>query len=551
MGENSKVVVELTGESADLKQELEKSEGFVKKFGSVVKATMIAVGGAIAVGAIVSAGKEFVDIAAQQERANTRLNSVLEATGHAAGFSSDKLGEMAAAMHDMTGISKDVLKDSYAIIATFKNVRGDQFKETAMLAADMAEVLQSDVKGAAMQVAKALNDPIKGVSALADAGVSFTQQQQDMIAKMVEANDIVGAQKVILEELRGEFGGAAEAAGGTFSGQMAKMSETIRDVKGNIGEGLMPVLMEFMPLIEGLGEFVKNNSEVFKMWGKTLAQYISIGVGQFKQLFDFVVEVGVGTFTMFQVAIENWKDYAILAVSTYALAVVKHFETVKYILTEVLPTTLKWFADNWTSIFIDIGNFYKTVLDNMLDNAFKFGQALISYLQGDGFNFEWTGLTDGFKATLSELPEYAERTKSELEKSLESTMAESGARIGMAFEKRFKENMDAVKGLFRSERQELDNITADLDVQKADIASASKDKASKEKDKGSQSLAGSIEALQGLQQRISEAAASNNDPALDESKKQSSLLTDANSELRNMTGLLQDIRDRPGAVVLQ
>jgi hypothetical protein len=54
---------------------------------------------------------------------------------------------------------------------------------------------------------KALNDPIKGVTALQRVGVSFTKGQKDQIKSLEESGHHMQAQKVILRELNKEFVG--------------------------------------------------------------------------------------------------------------------------------------------------------------------------------------------------------------------------------------------------------------------------------------------------------------------------------------------------------
>jgi hypothetical protein len=71
--------------------------------------------------------------------------------------------------------------------------------------------LGTDLKGSAVQLGKALNDPIAGVGALSRVGVTFTETQKDMIKTMVEAGNVAGAQTLILDELGKEFGGSAKA----------------------------------------------------------------------------------------------------------------------------------------------------------------------------------------------------------------------------------------------------------------------------------------------------------------------------------------------------
>ena len=75
----------------------------------------------------------------------------------------------------------------------------------------MSPVLGTDASGSAIQLGKALNDPIKGITALTRVGVTFTEQQKDQITTLVESGKTIDAQKIILGELQKEFGGSAEA----------------------------------------------------------------------------------------------------------------------------------------------------------------------------------------------------------------------------------------------------------------------------------------------------------------------------------------------------
>jgi phage-related minor tail protein len=63
---------------------------------------------------------------------------------------------------------------------------------------DMSVALGTDASGSAIQLGKALNDPIKGVAALQKVGVSFTESQKEQIKTLVETGDTLGAQKIIL-----------------------------------------------------------------------------------------------------------------------------------------------------------------------------------------------------------------------------------------------------------------------------------------------------------------------------------------------------------------
>ena len=51
---------------------------------------------------------------------------------------------------------------------------------------------QGQASRSAIQVGKALNDPIKGVTALHRVGVQFTERRRDQIEALVESGDIAG-----------------------------------------------------------------------------------------------------------------------------------------------------------------------------------------------------------------------------------------------------------------------------------------------------------------------------------------------------------------------
>ena len=108
------------------------------------------------------------------------------------------------------------------------------------------------MQSATILVGKALNNPLKGITALTRAGVSFTEKQKDQIKAMVESGNIMGAQKLILGELGTEFGGAAKAAGTGFAGSMARAKDAVGDAFRAIGTSLLPTLTTMANYIDFL-----------------------------------------------------------------------------------------------------------------------------------------------------------------------------------------------------------------------------------------------------------------------------------------------------------
>jgi hypothetical protein len=191
--------------------------------------------------ATVNFGMTAIDAAESHIAAMKKLDAVFSATGGAAGLSAQQIDEYATALQRVTNFDGDVTIGAAAILATFREIKGDTFKQALSLMQDMSTVMGTDLNAAAVQVGKALNNPIEGLTALRRVGVSFTEQQKEQIKAMQAVGDIAGAQKLILGELGDEFGGASRAA--------ATATQQIRfllgDLTEQIGNDLLPAVELF------------------------------------------------------------------------------------------------------------------------------------------------------------------------------------------------------------------------------------------------------------------------------------------------------------------
>lgn len=248
--------------------------------------------------------KSSIEEASQWDTAMNQTQSVVASTGQAAGFTAEQLGDMASAMSassSMSLFSDDAILGAENVLATFTNIKGVSFEGATQAVLDISQALGTDLQGSAIQVGKALNDPIAGVTALSRVGVSFTDQQKALIKAMTETGDVAGAQKLILNELATEFGGSASGAVDTFAGQQVVLSEQFNDMKQTIGASLMPILSQLtgafsdklMPII---GDLVDNISyfldsftgEQIKGFTDQIGNFATIAEGAFYQAIDGV-----------------------------------------------------------------------------------------------------------------------------------------------------------------------------------------------------------------------------------------------------------------------
>lgn len=202
--------------------------------------------------ALLRAGRRFVDLAMESAEVEARRNQVLRATAQSAGFNAAQLDRQARSLQRVTTVSDEAVTAAQSVMLTFTQVRGDVFEKGIEAALDMAEVFGTDLKNATVQLGKALNDPLRGLTALRRIGVSFNEEQKNQIAAFVKTNRLAEAQAVILNELKAEFGGVAEAAAKSEAGGLKQFENRLRDLEESLGEGIMPYLNQVVEISEKL-----------------------------------------------------------------------------------------------------------------------------------------------------------------------------------------------------------------------------------------------------------------------------------------------------------
>lgn len=232
----------------------------------------VSLGTLFTTGALAAGLKQAISDFSEAESIAARLEAVLNATGWAAGMSGTQIQELSGSLQDLSRFEDDAITRAQTLLLTFRNIKGDVFRDAVAAMLDMATILGGDLSGTAMQLGKALNDPVTGLNALRRAGVSFTEEQKATIKSMVELGDVAGAQQIILAELRAEFGGAAAADAKTTAGAIDQLKnawgELSEIVGGSLGGWLKPTLeywverlraiRDLMPKDDGAGAAVRG-----------------------------------------------------------------------------------------------------------------------------------------------------------------------------------------------------------------------------------------------------------------------------------------------------
>ena len=229
--------------------------------------------------AVVLAVKNLTDAYSNQIKADEKLSSALQATKGAVGLTKGELAGMATEMSRLTGIADEAITEAQALMVTFTQIGAEVFPDAISAAADMSAMFGQDLQQSVIQLGTALNDPIAGVGRLKRIGISFTQDQKNMIEGFMEQNDIMSAQKVILDELNAEFGGVAENMGQTWPQKAQRFHNAITDGKEILGEyiteGIDPVITKLTEFIEKAADARKAQKGFNDVWSDEGADNIS------------------------------------------------------------------------------------------------------------------------------------------------------------------------------------------------------------------------------------------------------------------------------------
>ena len=425
------------GALSKIGQLADSAKGSLGKLGTIGGAALAGIGGIAldvgkdALGGVANFFTTAVQGSMDYQKALAQTEAVIKSTGGAAGITVKEMEDTARALSAVSGQSlftDDQLLGAQNVLATFTEIKGANFGAATGAIADISQALGQDLQSSAIQVGKALNDPVAGISALSRVGVSFTDDQKAMIESMVEAGDVAGAQEIILAELGREFGGSAAAAAGTFSGQMTVMSEKLEDAKGAIGDALLPMLTEMigifdqhvMPIITDvtarIGEFFQSINDNGGVMGNlegirdVIMEFVD-GNPIIQRLIDLWNVLSDSVKSLFADSVELASDDSVQSWMSHLLGIL---EQVALIIIDVVIVAINLLSGAF-SLLVDgiiiFADAMKPIFDYVYPKLEEFLGAISKLLRGD-FTGAWndikrlvSGIWDDIKSKTSEVTE--------------------------------------------------------------------------------------------------------------------------------------------------
>ena len=204
------------------------------------------------------------------EKLTTQTNAALKSTKGVSGQTADSIRNLAEKYESLNATIDDkVIQSGENLLLTFTAIRKEAFEPALNAALDMSVALGKDLNTSVLMLGKALQDPIKGVTALGRAGVdvrslkpkieetmSLTKEEAKRWEALSKQDKKAGkryldglrqektlkAQKLILAELNTEFGGSFLAGGTTTEAKVAKFGDAIEEVQKQLAVALLPTV---------------------------------------------------------------------------------------------------------------------------------------------------------------------------------------------------------------------------------------------------------------------------------------------------------------------
>ena len=214
-----------------------------KGLSRLAKGAAAAAGAFFAARGLINAFNSVIAATETQVLAEAQLNAALKSTQGVAGLTAKELTNMASALQKQTRFGDEAIINAQSLLLTFTKVVKDVFPDAIETILNMSEAMGQDLQQGVIQVGKALNDPVLGVTALRRVGVQLSKQQEQQVKDFVKVGDVAAAQKIILGELETQFGGVAKAAGETLAGSLDKMRNATGDAAESLGEALGPAII--------------------------------------------------------------------------------------------------------------------------------------------------------------------------------------------------------------------------------------------------------------------------------------------------------------------
>jgi hypothetical protein len=272
------MIVTLVAQTKRFQEGLSDAGKRAQLFGGIVGGAMNMALGAIGLlaGAIFLFLPNLIKMGEDARKSELRLGNVAKQMG-LFGDETDmvtrRISKYAETMSFATGVDDELIRGAEAILLTFGELAktagttGGAFDRATKAAVDLAAAGFGEIDSNAVQLGKALQDPIQGITALSRSGVTFTDSQKELIKSLVDSNRLLEAQDLVLSAIETQVGGTAEA----IASNTDKMSARFESLFEELSLSLLPAVDEISQAMIDWLDSVEGKEAIKKLTDELIA----------------------------------------------------------------------------------------------------------------------------------------------------------------------------------------------------------------------------------------------------------------------------------------
>jgi hypothetical protein len=227
---------------------------------SVAKGTAVVAAAVAAAGAAIGALTYKLILSGEAANsADARVRNIAKSMGLFGDQSdavAERLNNLADKIELQTGVDGNAIQLTQAKLLTFKELAntadelGGNFDRATQAAVDMAAAGFGAAEQNAVQLGKALNDPVNGLAALRRSGITFTEDEKAKIKTLAESNRMHEAQALVLAAIEKQVGGTAAATADASVQIKAALNQGFEEVGKPLAAALASITPQFIEFVE-------------------------------------------------------------------------------------------------------------------------------------------------------------------------------------------------------------------------------------------------------------------------------------------------------------
>ena len=240
-----------------------------------------------AVGLYAGTVGRLVQVYAEQEASEKRLQAALKSTGNASGLTASQITKMTKDIEEFGIVGDEINNKVASLLLTFTNIQGQGFERTLKAVNNMAIGFAQGVptfeqlRSAAIQLGKALQDPAGQLGALSRSGFTFNDGQRETIKNLVKQNKLFEAQAIILDAAETQFGGLQEEMANAAEGAFPRLRNAMGSFGEALGEELTPGAIDFARSLTQMFKNLTENIDSMVVFALTIRD-TAVAIGTYK-----------------------------------------------------------------------------------------------------------------------------------------------------------------------------------------------------------------------------------------------------------------------------